>query len=61
MEELARPILISLERIVGEVRRVVFRNEDNGYQIIKVNIDPVTEITITLNHLKIHEGMTMEF
>jgi len=42
MEELARPILISLERIVGEVRRVVFRNEDNGYQIIKVNIDPVT-------------------
>ena len=61
MEKQLKEKTLTSERIVGEVRRVIFRNEDNGYQIIKVNIDPVTEITITLNHLRIYEGITMEF
>jgi exodeoxyribonuclease V alpha subunit len=61
MQQAIKENTIAMDRIVGEVRRIVFRNEDNGYQIIKVNIDPVTEITITLNHLKIYEGITMEF
>ncbi|MDG1950808.1 MAG: ATP-dependent RecD-like DNA helicase [bacterium] len=61
MEQQLKEKTLTSERIVGEVRRVIFRNEDNGYQIIKVNIDPVTEVTITLNHLRIYEGITMEF
>lgn len=61
MEEILKSDTLTLERIVGEIRRVVFRNEDNGYQILKVSVDPTTDITVTLNHLKIHEGMTMEF
>lgn len=61
MNELLKTKLITSERIVGEVRRVLFRNEDNGYQVIKVNIDPITEVTITLNHFRIYEGITMEF
>lgn len=54
---------MSQTTIVGEVNRVLFRNEENGYQIVSIcpDSDVLSSVIVSLNHYKIHEGITMEF
>jgi len=61
MSEIIKEKVLQDERIVGEVCRVIWSNEDNGYHVLSVAIDPVTEVVVTVNHIKIYEGITMEF
>ena len=61
MAEIIKQKTIGEERIVGEICRIRYSNEDNGYHVLDVAVDPVTEFVVTVNHIKIYEGLTMEF
>lgn len=50
------------ETIRGVVERIVYKNADNGYHVLTVKLSGKTEsYTVTGNHVRIHEGTTMEF
>ncbi len=50
-----------LDKLVGTVDKVLFRNQDNGYHVLTVEMDALKDITVTLNHPNIFEGFTYEF
>ena len=52
---------IQNEKVVGEVNKIIYKNEDNNYHVLSVSIDPVTSVKVTVTYMKIYEGMTMEF
>ena len=49
------------EKIVGLVERILFKNEDNGYHVLALEVDGMKDTTAVLNHPNIFEGFTYEF
>lgn len=49
------------EKIVGLVERILFKNEDNGYHVLALEVDGMKDTTAILNHPNIFEGFTYEF
>ena len=50
------------DKIVGVVEKIVFKSEDTGFHVLSVfSKERGKEYTVTINQLKIHEGVTMEF
>lgn len=51
------------EVLVGVVDRILFKNQDNGYHVLEVEVDAnaMKNITVTINHPNIFEGFTYEF
>lgn len=50
-----------VDKLVGTVDRVLFRNQDNGYHVLSVEMNTDKDITVTINHPNIFEGFTYEF
>ena len=51
----------TLDKIIGVVDRVIFKNEDNGYHVLALDVDGIKDTTAILNHPNIFEGFTYEF
>lgn len=49
------------EKIIGIVERIVFKNNENGYHILGIELQNNEKATITAFHPIIHEGLTYEF
>jgi len=49
------------EKIIGVVERILFKNEDNGYHVLALEVDGMKDTTAVLNHPNIFEGFTYEF
>ena len=49
------------EKIIGLVERILFKNEDNGYHVLALEVDGMKDTTAVLNHPNIFEGFTYEF
>lgn len=50
------------EKIVGIVERIIFKNNENGYHILSVELPNEKEnVVINAVHPNIHEGLTYEF
>jgi exodeoxyribonuclease V alpha subunit len=49
------------EKITGLVERVLFKNEDNGYHVLALEVDGMKDTTAIINHPNIFEGFTYEF
>lgn len=50
-----------LEKIIGLVERILFKNEDNGYHVLALEVDGMKDTTAVLNHPNMFEGFTYEF
>ena len=51
-----------MEKISGVVEKIIFKNEENGFHVLNVWIKGKNkDCIVTVNQLKIHEGITMEF
>jgi len=48
------------EKIIGLVERILFKNEDNGYHVLALEVDGMKDTTAVLNHPNIFEGFTYE-
>jgi len=49
------------EKIIGLVERILFKNEDNGYHVLALEVDGMKDTTAVLNHPNMFEGFTYEF
>jgi exodeoxyribonuclease V alpha subunit len=49
------------EKIIGLVERILFKNEENGYHVLALEVDGMKDTTAVLNHPNIFEGFTYEF
>lgn len=49
------------EKVTGIVDRIIFQNRENGYNILNVELPGEKNVTITVSHPKVHEGLTYEF
>lgn len=49
------------EKIIGVVERILFKNEDNGYHVLALEVDGMKDTTAVLNHPNLFEGFTYEF
>ncbi len=49
------------QKITGIVDRIIFNNQDNGYNILSVELPNNENIVVTAYHPTIHEGLTYEF
>lgn len=49
------------DKLVGTVEKILFKNQDNGYHVLNVEMEVLKDITVTLNHPNIFEGFTYEF
>lgn len=54
-------IEIKSKKIVGILNRIIFKNEDNGYQVLSVDIPNHDGINVTITQPNIFEGVTYEF
>ena len=50
-----------IDKLVGVVDRILFKNQENGYHVLSVGMEPLKETTVTINHPNIFEGFTYEF
>ena len=48
-------------KIVGILDRIIFKNEDNGYHILSVDVPNLKDVTVTVTQPNIFEGVTYEF
>jgi len=48
-------------KIVGILTRIIFKNEDNGYHVLSVDIPNLEDTKITLLQPNLYEGVTYEF
>lgn len=48
-------------KIIGILNRIIFKNEDNGYHILSVDVPNLDGITVTITQPNIFEGLTYEF
>ena len=48
-------------KIVGILDRIIFKNEDNGYHILNVDIPNLNGMTVTITQPNLFEGVTYEF
>jgi exodeoxyribonuclease V alpha subunit len=49
------------EKILGLVERILFKNEENGYHVLALEVDGMKDTTAVLNHPNLFEGFTYEF
>jgi exodeoxyribonuclease V alpha subunit len=49
------------EKIIGLVERILFKNEENGYHVLALEVDGMKDTTAVLNHPNMFEGFTYEF
>ena len=49
------------ESVVGIIERIIYKNQENGYHVLDVKLNNGKNYTIVGNHVKLHEGITMEF
>lgn len=49
------------KKIIGVLNRVIFKNEDNYYQVLSVDIPNHDGVNVTITQPNIHEGVTYEF
>lgn len=50
------------EKVIGIVEKIIFKNEDNNYQVLSVSISGAKEdIKITITQPNIFDGLTYEF
>lgn len=49
------------KKIVGILNRIIFKNEDNGYQVLSVDIPNHEGVNVTITQPNIFEGVTYEF
>jgi len=52
---------ITANKIVGIVDRVIFSSSENGFHILKVELPNNQQVSITVTHPQVHEGLTYEF
>lgn len=50
-----------INKIVGVLTRIIFKNEDNGYHVLSVDIPNLDDTKITVTQPNLHEGVTYEF
>jgi exodeoxyribonuclease V alpha subunit len=50
-----------MEKISGIVNKILFKNEDNGYHVLALEVDGMKDVTAVLNHPNLFEGFTYEF
>lgn len=48
-------------KIVGILDRIIFKNEDNGYHILSVDVPNLDGMTVTITQPNLFEGVTYEF
>lgn len=48
-------------KIIGILDRIIYKNEDNGYHILSVDVPNLEGITVTVTQPNIFEGVTYEF
>jgi ATP-dependent exoDNAse (exonuclease V) alpha subunit len=49
------------KKIIGVLNRIIFKNEDNYYQVLSVDIPNHDGVNVTITQPNIHEGVTYEF
>ena len=49
------------EKITGIIERIIFHNRENGYYVVEILDEDNKSVMTTLNHVKVYEGITMEF
>jgi len=50
-----------ITKIIGILTRVIFKNEDNGYHVLSVDIPNLDDTKITITQPNLYEGVTYEF
>lgn len=48
-------------KIIGILNRIVFKNEDNGYHVLGVDIPNMDNVNVTITQPNLFEGVTYEF
>jgi exodeoxyribonuclease V alpha subunit len=48
-------------KLIGTLNRILFKNEDNGYHVLSVDVPPLEDIKVTITQPNLFEGLTYEF
>lgn len=49
------------KKIIGILNRIVYKNEDNGYHVLSIDIPNLEDINVTVVQPNLFEGITYEF
>ena len=48
-------------KIIGILNRILFKNEENGYHVVSVDMPSLEDIKVTITQPNLYEGVTYEF
>ncbi len=49
------------DKVIGVLNRILYKNEDNGYHVLSVDMPDLEDIKITVTQPNLFEGLTYEF